>query len=175
MSSRSSEFATVSTDERFSPMNPHTASDSFTIECTEDVVAGDTIVFTERLYCDTEGKLISEEEAHKRSKRHTSSNQSLNRSGIITPRVGGRSNRRIDAVTNSRQPSYHMLGERTIAAHVIRRSSSSSSNLSKTTNNKNLNNTTMLSFSNINLNESLNASAYGGLGAGKTKQFPKIS
>ena len=77
------------------PMLPRNADEMFTIECTGDVVVGDTILFTERLYIGRDGKLL------------TSANPLTFNTSVETP---------MSSKPDNRLGRY--IGERTIAAVV---------------------------------------------------------
>lgn len=77
---------------------PSNADKFFTIECTGDVVVGDTILFTERLYVTKDGKITPSENM-----------TTFTRSGRPeTSQPGGS------------KSTGQYIGERTIAAHVLK-------------------------------------------------------
>eukprot|EP00619_Florenciella_sp_RCC1007_P000771 CAMPEP_0205912632 /NCGR_PEP_ID=MMETSP1325-20131115/5977_1 /ASSEMBLY_ACC=CAM_ASM_000708 /TAXON_ID=236786 /ORGANISM="Florenciella sp., Strain RCC1007" /LENGTH=661 /DNA_ID=CAMNT_0053279371 /DNA_START=1 /DNA_END=1986 /DNA_ORIENTATION=- len=91
-----SKMVICRTEPRRQSLQPKNADEFFTIECTGDVVVGDTILFTERLYIGRDGKLL------------TSSNPLA-----FTRSLGADGSR-----GESRLGRY--VGERTIAASVLK-------------------------------------------------------
>ena len=91
-----SKMVICRTEQRRQSLQPKNADEFFTIECTGDVVVGDTILFTERLYIGRDGKLLT-------SSNPLAFTRSLGASG---------------SKPESRLGRY--VGERTIAASVLK-------------------------------------------------------
>ena len=65
-----SDLAQVSTMSSWTglALQPKNAHEVFTVDCTDDIVVGDTILFTERLYVDKDGRLAENPEGRPSSK-----------------------------------------------------------------------------------------------------------
>merc|ERR1712167_500806 len=65
-----SDLAQVSTMSTWTGLSlqPKNAHEVFTVDCTDDIVVGDTILFTERLYVDKDGQLVDNPEGRQSGK-----------------------------------------------------------------------------------------------------------
>ena len=105
-----SDVVTVNTRERKLILKPTNAPEVFTIECTRDVVVGDLILFTERLFL-KDGKLVN---------AATGGVSMKMTGGIVTPRlsVGSLAS---DYSGRGGGGGAEFAGERTVAARVLSR------------------------------------------------------
>lgn len=105
------QFCTQSKDEERATgavLRPANAVDHFTIECCEegDIVAGDTILFSERIVRSETGKVVGEESSSRSSATSLSRTAALNTSSVYSV---------ASAIGSAGEP----IGERTVAARVV--------------------------------------------------------
>lgn len=105
--SEQTQVATLSRDEA-NAWRPSTAADQFTVDCNGNVVVGDSIIFTERLYVDSTGRLMA----------GLSSGPAGTMAGS-TPRLDV-SMLSIGSEISRMETFGEFVGERTVAGHVIK-------------------------------------------------------
>ena len=115
-----SEMVMVHTNEHKVVHKAASAPETFTIECTGDVVTGDLILFTERLFVTGNGKLVGGGMAG------NGLTMSKGRDGVMTPRLNMSDNGSVtsNASGSSRrgtrdEKKVEFAGERTVAARVL--------------------------------------------------------
>lgn len=110
------QFCTQSKDEERTTgtvLRPSNAADHFTVECCDegDIVAGDTILFSERIVRSESGKIVGEESSSRANAATSSSRAAaLNNSSVYS--VASLSG---SAMGSGGEP----VGERTVAARVV--------------------------------------------------------
>ncbi len=119
MSGASSEPISAQTREKPLAYRPANAPEVFTVECSRDIVVGDLILFTERMFM-KDGKLVTGGETMTVGTR-------TGRDGSVTPRLSLGS-----TSGNDRGLKSQFVGERTVAARVLsKRSGSTTQNTTK--------------------------------------------
>jgi Ca2+-binding EF-hand superfamily protein len=108
-----SQFNTLAKEEeRMYTLRPSNAADHFIIECAQegDIVAGDTILFSERLYKTDSGKIVEESRPGARSSSANGAT-GLARTGLFNPNSS--------ITSNGSVIGGEAVGERTVAARVV--------------------------------------------------------
>ena len=100
-----SDLAQVSTMSSWTglALQPKNAHEVFTVDCTDDIVVGDTILFTERLYVDKDGRLTENPESRPSAKGSRGMAVSVE-----------------SFLAGSARSKAQFIGERTIAARVLK-------------------------------------------------------
>lgn len=111
------EFTTLPRETK-EPLRPSNASSTFIIECTQDIVVGDTILFTERLFVNSSGKLV-EPGANSAARNLGGTTTSTHFRGDVS--ISSVNSRVTIASASSTQGlAGSFVGERTVAARVVR-------------------------------------------------------
>lgn len=84
-------------------LQPKNAHEVFTVDCTDDIVVGDTILFTERLFVDKDGQLVENAEGRQAAKANR----------VIATSVES-------FLAGGARSKAQFIGERTIAARVLK-------------------------------------------------------
>merc|ERR1711998_443605 len=100
-----SDLAQVSTMSSWTglALQPRNAHEVFTVDCTDDIVVGDTILFTERLYVDREGQLVDTAEGRQLAKASRAMAASVE-----------------SFLAGGARGKAQFIGERTVAARVLK-------------------------------------------------------
>lgn len=106
-----SRHAQAATDTSNPVWKSSSAASQFQVDCNGDIVVGDTIIFTERLYVDSSGQLMQGAGAA------STINLTKSRPGEVTPRLS------MSMASVNTEVGGEFIGERTVAAHVIKDSS----------------------------------------------------
>jgi hypothetical protein len=103
------EFSTLDRANNKAQLTPKNVDSTFTVECTGDIVVGDTILITERLYAKATGA-VEGYDSNGLSKAGNKKN--VTKMNMSVTSIGAASV--VDA------PVGQYIGERTVAAHVVR-------------------------------------------------------
>jgi len=84
-------------------LQPKNAHEVFTVDCTDDIVVGDTILFTEKLYVDKDGRLVENADGRQSAKNNRPMAMSVE-----------------SFLAGGARGKAQFIGERTVAARVLK-------------------------------------------------------